>query len=211
MIATLPLETLGVFFLASLALALAPGPDILFVLTQAALHGPGAGWRVTLGLCTGLLGHTLAVALGVAVLFQTSAFAFGALRAVGAGYLVFLAWQELRAFRRAAEPEAGAPELRARSLYARGIVMNLTNPKVSLFFLAFLPQFADPARGSLAAQLVQLGGVFIVATALVFGTVAAFAGTIGGWLRRSPGVQRALHAIAAAIFLSLAVALLVQH
>nr|WP_255342760.1 LysE family translocator [Desulfuromonas sp. TF] len=87
----LPIETLATFFAASTLLALAPGPDNLFVLTQSALRGRGAGLMVMLGLCTGLVGHSVAVALGVAVIFQTSAIAFTALKMLGAAYLIYLA------------------------------------------------------------------------------------------------------------------------
>jgi threonine/homoserine/homoserine lactone efflux protein len=93
----IPIETIAVFFAASVALAFAPGPDNIFVLTQSALHGRKAGLLVTIGLCTGLLAHTAAVSLGVAAIFQTSALAFNILKIVGAIYLLYLAWQAFRA------------------------------------------------------------------------------------------------------------------
>jgi threonine/homoserine/homoserine lactone efflux protein len=93
----IPLDTLAAFFLASVLLALSPGPDNIFVLTQSALYGKLAGISVTMGLCTGLIVHTLAVTFGVAVIFQTSAMAFAALKICGAGYLLYLAWQAFRA------------------------------------------------------------------------------------------------------------------
>lgn len=187
-------------------LALVPGPDNIFVLTQSAVHGRLAGLVVTLGLCTGLLVHTTAVAVGVAVVFQTSALAFTILKMVGAGYLLYLAWQAFR---------AGATEVSTkrqdniglRKLYLRGIIMNVTNPKVAIFFLAFLPQFADPSRGSVATQIIVLGGLFIVATILVFGSVALGAGLLGNWLRRSEGAQLVLNRLAGVIFVGLALKL----
>lgn len=195
-------DTLLTFFAASVALGIAPGPDNLFVLTQATLHGARAGLMVMLGLCTGLLCHTAAVTLGLAALIQTSAVAFTVLKGAGAAYLLWLAWQAVRAGSASA---AQAPQrLSALQYYRRGIVMNLTNPKVSLFFLAFLPQFADPARGPLAAQLIALGGVFIAATLLVFGAIALAAGRLGKWLADSPGAQRLLNRIAATVFVALA-------
>ena len=132
----LALDTLVTFFSASVLLGLAPGPDNLFVLTQSALRGRGAGLLVTLGLCTGLIAHTAAVSLGVAAVFQTSALAFTLLKLVGAGYLLWLAWQAFRAA--AAALPTGRAALAGWALYRRGIVMNVTNPKVSIFFLAFL-------------------------------------------------------------------------
>jgi threonine/homoserine/homoserine lactone efflux protein len=95
---------------------------------------------------------------------------------------------------------------RAR-LYRRGILMNITNPKVSIFFLAFLPQFADPGRGPVWVQILLLGGLFILATLLVFGGIALLAGTLGTWLNRSPRVQRLLNRLAGAVFIGLALTL----
>jgi threonine/homoserine/homoserine lactone efflux protein len=202
----IPFEALITFFIASVLLGLAPGPDNIFVLTQSALHGKGAGLLVTLGLCTGLVVHTLAVALGVAVIFQVSATAFTALKLVGAAYLVYLGWQ---AFRAASAPisMSGNAAPNGFKLYRRGIIMNVTNPKVSIFFLAFLPQFADPARGAVPLQIGMLGGVFILATILVFGSVALLSGALGSWLNRSERIQRTLNRVAGTVFFGLALTL----
>jgi len=200
----IPFETLTLFSIASLALALAPGPDNIFVLTQSALHGPRAGLLITLGLCTGLLVHTATVALGVAAIFQTSAAAFTLLKTIGAAYLLYLAWQ---AWRAGTLTETAASLLHTRKLYSRGIIMNITNPKVAIFFLAFLPQFADPSRGSVTMQLLQFGALFIIATLLVFGAIALSAGYLGGRLKRSQRAQILLHRIAATVFAALALKL----
>lgn len=203
----IPFETVTLFFTASVALGIAPGPDNIFVLTQSALHGRLAGLTVTLGLCTGLLVHTTAVALGVAAVFATSAVAFNVLKFAGAAYLLYLAWQ---AFRSGASSihDDGGESISFPKLYARGVIMNITNPKVAIFFLAFLPQFADPSRGSLTIQLLMLGALFIVATLLVFGSIAVFAGTVGGWLRRSPRAQLVLNRVAGVVFAGLALRLI---
>ncbi len=202
--------TLGLFFAASIALALAPGPDNFFVLAQSAAHGVGAGLMITLGLCTGLIVHTTAVALGVAVIFQTSALAFNGLKLVGATYLLYLAWQSVRA--RPEELEARREQtLSPRRLFGRGVIMNITNPKVAIFFLAFLPQFADPARGSVTLQIFALGLVFIVAAALVFSLIAWGTGFLGGWLRGSATAQRALNLLAGTVFVTLAVRLAISE
>jgi threonine/homoserine/homoserine lactone efflux protein len=192
--------------MASVLLALAPGPDNIFVLTQSALRGKAAGMLVTLGLCTGLVVHTTAVAFGVAAIFQASAAAFTVLKLFGAGYLLYLAWH---AFRAASQDiSAGRSKgLSAGRLYRRGIIMNVTNPKVSIFFMAFLPQFADPARGPLTLQMLLLGGVFIVSTILVFGGIALMAGAIGQWLSRSPKTQVVMNRVAGLVFVGLAVKL----
>jgi len=202
----IPIDTLTAFFMASVLLALAPGPDNIFVLTQSALRGKSAGLLVTLGLCTGLLVHTTAVAFGVAVIFQASAVAFTALKLFGAAYLLYLAWHAFRASSQdiSADRSNG---MSAGRLYRRGIIMNVTNPKVSIFFMAFLPQFADPARGPLSLQMLLLGGVFIVSTILVFGGIALMAGSIGQWLSRSPKTQVVMNRVAGLVFVGLAIKL----
>jgi threonine/homoserine/homoserine lactone efflux protein len=202
----IPVETLLPFFAASVLLAVAPGPDNIFVLAQSALRGRNAGLLVMLGLCTGLVVHSTAVALGVAVVFQTSALAFSTLKFIGAGYLMILAWQAFRTsatkFQAVQSTDAGLWKL-----YRRGIIMNITNPKVSIFFLAFLPQFADPARGPISLQLLLLGGVFIIATILVFGSIALLAGTLGHWLNRSARFQNVMNKLAGTVFVCLALRL----
>lgn len=200
------IETTLAFFSVSVLLALAPGPDNVFVMLQSAMRGRTAGMLVVLGLCTGLLVHTGAVALGLAALFAASAVAFTVLKFVGAGYLVYLAWQ---AFRAPVGVAAGgkAERLSNRQMYLRGIVMNVTNPKVAIFFLAFLPQFARPESGSLVLQMLWLGGVFIVATLLVFGAIAYFSGAFGAVLNRSARAQRLLNRLSALVFVGLAVRL----
>lgn len=202
----IPAEILAVFFLASVALALAPGPDNIFVLTQSALNGHTAGLLVTLGLCSGLLAHTAVVALGIAVIFQTSELAFIVLKNIGATYLLYLAWQAFRAT--TLDTASGhMDKLSFRRLYQRGVIMNITNPKVSIFFLAFLPQFANPAEGALTLQIISLGFVFMFATLLVFGSVALLAGLLGPWLKRSAKIQRYLNWSAGAVFTALAIRL----
>ena len=206
----IPSATFGLFCVATVALAVAPGPDNLFVLTQSALHGRVAGLLVTLGLCTGLLAHTAAVVLGVATLVQSSALAFTVLKILGAAYLVYLAWKLLRA---APSVGASSPAIRSlskRQLYGRGILMNVTNPKVMVFMLAFLPQFADPARGSLSAQLLILGATLILTTLVVFGAIAWAAGLLGEWLGRSQRAQLVMNRASAVLFLGLALRLVLS-
>ena len=206
-------ETLLTFFGVSVLLGLTPGPDNLFVLLQSAQRGWRAGMAVVVGLCCGLVVHTGAVALGLAAVFAASAVAFTVLKLLGAAYLAYLAWQALRAPVSSAGPDAGAQgaaPTAAPSLWrmvGRGMVMNLTNPKVLVFFLAFLPQFADPARGSVALQLMVLGVVFMLATLLVFGAIACFSGGFGALLQRSARAQTVLNRVAGLVFLGLAVRL----
>lgn len=205
-------DTLLAFFGVSVLLGLTPGPDNIFVLLQSAQRGWRAGMAVVVGLCCGLVVHTAAVALGLAAVFAASAMAFTVLKLLGAAYLAWLAWQALRAQASAGGADsAGAPaEAAPPSLWrmvGRGVVMNLTNPKVLVFFLAFLPQFADPARGAMGGQLMVLGLVFIAAALLVFGAIACFSGVFGALLLRSPRAQQWLNRVAGVVFLGLAVRL----
>lgn len=194
------------FFTTSILLALAPGPDNLFVMTQAAQQGRKAGLLVTLGLCTGLLAHTAAVTFGLAALFKASAAAFTVLKYTGAGYLLYLA---VLSFRAGTESGTTVTAVRLKSavLYRRGIIMNITNPKVSIFFLAFLPQFVDPTKGPLHLQFLLLGGIFIVATIIVFGAISVLAGIFGDKFRESAFAQKVLNRAAAGIFAGLALKL----
>lgn len=197
------------FFGIAVVLALSPGPDNIFVLTQSAVWGRVSGMLVVLGLCTGLIGHTVAVAVGLAALFRASPFAFTVLKVCGALYLLYLAWQSFRpASTIETDPSTPGPARpRSFALFRRGIIMNLTNPKVSLFFLAFLPQFTSPDRGSIALQTLALGALFMLATLLIFGSIAFFAGLVGERLRRSPQIQNVMNRLAGLIFIGLAATL----
>ncbi|MBF0218027.1 MAG: LysE family translocator [Gammaproteobacteria bacterium] len=204
------------FFTSALLLGIAPGPDNLFVLSIALRQGVRAGVSVTLGLCSGLLLHTAAVALGVATLLLQSPLAFTLLKLSGAGYLLYLAhlaWREassVNVAHGAAQRSAPSPiAISLRRLYRRGVLLNISNPKVTLFFLAFLPQFIDASASySAALQTLILGALFIIATLLVFGSIAFIGGRGGARLNRSATVSRWLHRVTALLFLGLALRLL---
>ncbi|MBO4300958.1 MAG: LysE family translocator [Desulfovibrio sp.] len=219
----LTIDVMLTFFATALLLGIAPGPDNIFVLTQSAMYGTTAGVATTLGLITGLCVHTTAVAMGIAVIFQTSPLAFALLKTIGAAYLLWLAWLSFRAGatqvditpKTPLEPpqpmnqQAGFPGHAA--LYRRGIVMNVTNPKVSIFFLAFLPQFCDANHGSMALQVIILGVLFMLATLVVFCTVAALGGRLAVWFNRSPRGQILIQRVAGCVFVALAIALILTQ
>ncbi len=194
------------FWIASVLLAIAPGPDNIFVITHSVLRGWRAGFAVVLGLCTGLLVHTTAVALGVAVVLQTSTWAFATLKVIGAAYLLYLAWQAFTA----TVIKTGSSEQHVGFLwsYRRGIIMNVTNPKVSLFFLAFLPQFVPSGTESVSLYIVLLGAIFAMATITVFGTMALLAARLSAWLNESETLQKGLNRAAGLVFIALALHLL---
>lgn len=199
-------ESLSVFIVASTLLAITPGPDNIFVMTQSTLYGKRSGILITLGLCTGLVFHTCLVALGVATLLQTSSWAFAVLKTLGALYLLYLAWLTLNS----PPPKLAADQtaLSNMALYLRGIIMNISNPKVSIFFLAFLPQFADASYGPVAPQIFLLGSLFGLVSLVIFSAIASIAANIGHWLRQKPAVQLYLNRLTALIFVILALKLL---
>lgn len=203
------IEILFGFIITSIILCFVPGPDNIFVLTQSALHGRVSGIYVTLGLCTGLVIYSIAVAFGVAIIFRTSTFAFNSLKVIGACYLAYLSWQAFRA--KPKELNDKTKGVSQKKLYFRGVIMNLTNPKVCVFFLAFLPQFASPSKGPIWLQILFFGGVFILCTVFVFCFIAILAGTLGTWLNRSQRVQLILNKIAGTVFVILAITLLMTE
>ncbi|WP_415894076.1 LysE family translocator [Neptuniibacter sp. PT8_73] len=202
----LSVDVLIGFIIASTLISYAPGPDNIFVLIQSILHGRKAGIIVTLGLCTGLLFHAVAVTLGVAAIFQASALAFTLLKIVGVGYLLYLAFMSFRAAA-AKVSMSEQSQLSAMQLYRRGILMSSTNPKLAIFFMAFLPQFADPAVGSLSQQLFTLSMVFIVVAFFVMSSVALLSGSLRGWIQDSELGQSIINKVAGTVFIGLALKL----
>ena len=197
------------FLIASALLSLAPGPDNLFVLTQSAIHGRKAGLLIIIGLCTGLVVHTFAVAMGLAAIFAASATAFTVVKLAGAAYLLYLAWQAFQAGK--VNDNAEKPtSLSGTSLYRRGILMNLSNPKVTLFFLAFLPQFTSLEKGSVTLQLLVLGSIFILVTLVVFSAIALLAERLSRRLRKNPKTQRWMNRLCGLLFSALALRLLIS-
>ncbi|MEE1653098.1 LysE family translocator [Brachymonas sp. G13] len=206
----LPLETALSFFGIAVLLSLSPGPDNVFVMTLSALRGVRAGLWVVLGLCSGLIVHTLAVAFGVAALLAASSTAFTVLKLLGAAYLLYLAWGAWNAPAMTADSPV-PPPMTPLQAWMRGVLMNLSNPKVVLFFLAFLPQFADPKHGSVALQTVWLGLLFILAAWLTFSALAMLAGSAGQRLRESARAQRWLNRGASLVFAGMAIKLLLSQ
>lgn len=205
----MPLELLVLFFGASLLLGVIPGPDNLFVLSQSLVFGSRAGLLVVLGLCTGLIFHTTLVALGLAALIATSEHLLLLIKIVGMGYLLYLAflsWKDSGA-EAVTRPKR---QLDNWQLYRRGIVMNSTNPKVALFFLAYLPQFVDVSYGMIATQVMLLGFLFMLATVLVFGAIALLAGRYSERLNQSDKNRMLLNRSVSLLFILLAANLLIN-
>lgn len=178
---------LGGFISAAVLLTLMPGPDILFVITQGVTRGRKAAVVFAAGLCTGLLFHIAAVTLGVSALVAGSDIAFTVFKFAGAAYLIGLG---VKAFfnRNRVELRFAEEGKHTLQLYKRGILMNILNPKVILFFWAFFPQFIDIRQGDPIIQMLVLGGVFIVQALVVFSAVAVLADRLSAGFMKNPGV-----------------------
>ena len=204
MLVLFSVETILAFIGASVVLCFVPGPDNIFVLTQSAIRGWKVGVLTTLGLCSGLIVHTSIVALGVSVIFQTSEVAFQGLKIIGACYLVFLAYRATRStkidLRDSDEPN--------KSFYLTGVVMNITNPKVAIFFLVFLPQFVNIDSGSVSIQMFTLGFIFILCALCVFSLIAYLSSFLKPLLSKSPALVKRLNIFAAFVYVALALNLL---
>ena len=196
-------ETIIAFVTASVVLSLVPGPDNIFVMSHSALKGWRIGFYITLGLCTGLIGHTVLIAIGVSVIFQTSAIAFNGLKIIGAFYLLYLAWLSVQN----KELNLGGTDKDStnRSYYFTGVIMNLTNPKVALFFLVFLPQFVNTSNDNVSIHIFLLGLLFILSALCVFTSIAYLASFLEDILKKSKTVNKNLNILAALIYFALAI------
>lgn len=173
------------FAIAALAVILSPGPDTLYVLTRSVGEGRLSGIVASLGISAGLCVHIGAAALGLSKLFDYAPLAYDVLRWVGVAYLLYLAWRAFSGDDSPLSVSAGGARKRLTRAFGEAALTNVLNPKVAVFFIAFLPQFADPARGDVATQIVVLGAMFIVAGFLWLGGLALTFGYFGDWLKRS--------------------------
>jgi threonine/homoserine/homoserine lactone efflux protein len=219
------------FFIAAIVIGIAPGPDNLFVLAQSATYGARLGFCIILGLCTGIALQICLLVAGVSALIAASPTAFFVIQCLGAAYLLYLAYKsfQVRAgtvdlddktdLAASCHPEGQSPEATrpaklgqpsARNLYFRGIIMNMTNPKVILFILSLIPpavRLDRPIHPSL--QTAIFGVEFIVATMIVFGSIALLAGTVKKYLLNSPKANRNLNWFSGCVFILLAIALFI--
>ena len=201
-------QALG-FLAAAMLVTLSPGPDNLMVLGLGMSRGRRQGMVFGLGCALGCLNHTLLAVLGISALIAASDWAFLGLKLCGGIYLLWLGVQALRS-QGGVAPTAGEMA-RAEPLwplFLRGLVANAINPKVVLFFLAFLPQFIDAGRGDVAWQTAQLGVIFTLQGMVLFGAIGYFSGWLGQGLARSSGAGRWLDRLAGGVFIGLGVKLI---
>jgi threonine/homoserine/homoserine lactone efflux protein len=194
----------ALFVVASALLTIAPGPDIIYVLTRGVSQGVKAGLAAAAGFATGCIFHTLLAAVGIAALIRSSGTAFNLVRYAGAAYLVWIGIQALR--HRSSFSMQGAGDRKAlATIYRQSVIGNVLNPKVTLFFLAFLPQFVNAQAGHVGWQMALLGAIFMAQTAIIFGAVAMFSGWIGAWVRRKPAIGERLNIFAGVTFIALGI------
>ena len=178
---TLMSDNVMMFIVTSIVLALAPGPDNLYVISQSALYGARTGFIITLGLCSGLIIHIAAVVFGLATWLTTSPITFVWLKFIGAGYLLYLAWRALRTPVITALTDTKRLDT-SLSLLRIGFLMNVSNTKVALFFLAFLPQFIDTAGISVSLQFVHLGVIFMLTALMQLIVMGVTEESMGRWV-----------------------------
>lgn len=198
------------FLSASVLLILAPGPDVIFTLTQGITRGKKAGIMTALGLAVGNSIHTAGAALGVSIIFKTSLLAFNLFKIFGICYLLYLAFQAVKHRNDSSSMKEDDDTVTGSSLFLKGFLMNILNPKVAIFFLAFLPQFVNSQSGNIPLQIFILGCIFMILVALIFSSVGYFAGSFRIILEKTT-FTRYLNLSAAVIFIALGIKLAFTH
>jgi len=195
----------------SWALILAPGPDMLYVISRGIAHGRRAGILSAIGVVCGILVHTTAAALGLTLILQTSALAFLLVKYVGAAYLIYLgikSWRDTGALRL----QTAVPTVRSSAVFWQGVLSNVFNPKIAIFFLAFLPQFVEKGSSRVAWQMIFLGVTFACFGLCFLLVVGYSSGTIGRWLTHRPQYTQFLQRLAGSILIGLGIRLaLTEH
>lgn len=197
------------FFTAAIALNISPGPDLLYILSRTIAQGAKVGWASAAGVCTGAIVHVLAAAFGLSAILAASAVAFTVVKYVGAAYLLYLGVQALRS-RGAGMDLAAAPERIAVTpwqAFRQGILVDVLNPKAAIFFMAFLPQFVRPSRGSAPLQLVVLGLLVILVAIIVETLFVLAAARSTDFFRRNPKASVWLDRALGSIFITLGIRL----
>jgi threonine/homoserine/homoserine lactone efflux protein len=196
------LPSLTLFVVASWLLIITPGPDSLYVLTRGIAHGKQAGLVSALGVTVGIVVHTLAAAFGLAVVLQTSAIAFLVVKYVGALYLLYLGVKTL-SDRSSLNLVSERKPRDLRVLFGQGVLSNVTNPKIALFFLAFLPQFVRPENGHAALQMLVLGLIFAFFGVIYLSGLGYGAGHIGAAIARHPRLLTPVRWATGTVFIGL--------
>ena len=201
------LTELYMFIIASFLLCLAPGPDNIYVLTQGMTKSKKAAIVTTLGLATGLIIHTSAAAFGISVIFQTSELAFNIVKFAGAAYLLYIAYQAFKYRNEKLDLSAQNSTKELKKLYMKGFVMNILNPKVSIFFLAFLPQFVNTQAGNVPMQMIILGAIFMALTIIVFSSIGIAGNLLSKRLLEKPNIVKYMNVLTSFVLVGLGIKL----
>lgn len=197
------------FLLASIALTFSPGPDILYVLTQSISNGKKFGIATAAGLVSGILVHTTLIALGVSAIIKQSELIFTGIKIVGACYLLWIAFQVYKAPASIDLNADSKPKKSPISLYKQGFIMNVLNPKVTLFFLAFFPGFIDEKLGNVTQQIYLLGFLFMLQAFVIFSLVSILADKLTVFIRNNIAFSIFLKWFQIAVFIAIAVLILI--
>lgn len=203
-------EILYAFILATAALAISPGPDNIYVLTQSIVHGKKYGLATTSGLITGCLVHTTLLAFGVSALIKDSNSLFFIIKLFGAIYLLYLAFQAYQSDSALEIKSLSTPKKSLIGLFRQGFIMNVLNPKVTVFFLAFFPGFLFSEELSLLIQFYILGLLFMMVSFLIFGLIALLSGSISTYINSHEKLGGVLKWVQIAVFSGIAVYLLLS-
>jgi threonine/homoserine/homoserine lactone efflux protein len=195
--------SIGLFAVAATLLLLTPGPAVLYVVARSIEQGRVAGLASVFGITTGTLVHVLASTLGLSALLASSTLAFAAVKYAGAGYLIYMGVRRILNRTDAPASQLKLPRRSLGRLYRDGFIVNLLNPKTGLFFLAFLPQFVEPARGAVAFQIAFLGLLFTLMGLTSDGLYALVAGTAGRWVKRQGRYLRWERFVSGGVFIGL--------
>ena len=197
------------FLIASIALTISPGPDILYVLTQSISNGKKYGIATAAGLVSGILVHTTLIALGISAVLKQSEMVFTAIKILGACYLLWIAFQVYKAPASITFSTASGKHKSLRALFKQGFIMNVLNPKVTLFFLAFFPGFIDESLGNVTQQIYLLGFLFMLQAFLIFSLVSIIADKLTVFIRTNQKFALFLKWMQIVVFIGIAVLILV--
>lgn len=201
-------ETLLSFILATSILAISPGPDNIYVLMQSVVNGTKSGLATVCGLISGCLLHTTLVAFGVSVILKSNDFLFFSIKLFGALYLLFLTYKVFKSEAKVNLDSINTPKKNAIQLFKQGVIMNVLNPKVSIFFLAFFPGFLFSKTISTVTQFYVLGFLFMVTSFVVFSTIAILAGYISKYLKQNKNIGRFLKWLQIVVFIGISIFIL---
>lgn len=204
------MESLPLFLIASIALIITPGPDIIYVLTRGISDGKRAGLLSAIGVTSGILFHTIAASLGLAFLLQTSVYAFWTLKIIGGSYLIYLGIQIIKN-KNAFELNGSQQHFDKKKCLIQGFLSNVLNPKVALFFIAFLPQFVNVANPHHSIYMISYGLIFALMTIIFLTILGIFAGVIGTWLHERNKIAGKIRLGSGAILILLGFRLLVPQ